>query len=515
MKKTFYLLLTLLIFSCSENENNNGVSSDFEVVVSSFSSTKAEINWSRSFDPEEETVLYSVYLEGNRLVKNTDLRSYSFKNLVESKNYKGRVVASDENGNKKDAPFLFTTRENLPPEEFEVISITKGNISLDISWTKAIDPEEGNIVYELFINNELITNSHLSENYLFQGLKVDTNYEIKINAKDEAGNISTLISNTETLDGVYNRDIDFSTQDSLIEFGEKGYIEINGDLEIEGSSIYDLSPIGDIKKVRGHFTIRSTRSLATLAGLKVEHIGKSLTVFNNDSLTNLEGLANLVDVFGGVSIDQNSNLKDISNINKLIKIGNDLSIDNNINLLSITGFDNLESANTISIKSNWLLNKVNCFRNLKKLTGSFIINENNLIDNISSLDKLETIEGGLIISNTLIEQLNIFPSLTLINYSLNISANENLENIEGLTSLKIIKYSSLKIIGNLKLKSLKGLDNLEEIGYTISISGNAVLSNFCALQNVMQTFVPASIPDIAGNLFNPSLSDIANGNCEN
>ena len=514
MKKILYLLLVLIIFSCSENENINGTPSDFEVVVSSFSSVKAEINWSQSFDPEEETVLYSVYLEGKKFVGNTDLRSYSFTDLMESKNYEGKVVASDENGNKTIATFSFNTTENLPPNKFEIISITKGNISLDVSWTKAIDPEESNIVYELFINDELITNSHSSEEYLFQDLKVDTNYEIKINAKDGVGNISTLISNTKTLDGIYNGDVDFSTQNNLIEFGDKGYIEINGDLEIEGSSINDLSPIKNIKKVRGHLTIRSTNVLTTLAGLGIEHIGKSLIVFNNYSLINLTGLNNLTEVLGGINIDQNSNLKDISNINKLVIIGNNLSIDNNINLLNITGFNSLESANTISIDSNWLLTTINSFRNLKKLTGSFIIKKNSLIDNISSLDKLETIEGGLIITDTLIEQLNIFPSLRLINYSLNVSINKNLKNIEGLISLKTIKYSSLDIIGNPKLKSLKGLENLEKIGNTISISGNTILSDFCALQNVMQTFVPASIYDIAGNLFNPTLSDIANGNCK-
>jgi hypothetical protein len=520
MKKTLYLLILLILLSCSQNEDNenNGTPSDFEVLVSSSSSTNVEINWSESFDPESKTVLYSVYLEGQEYASNLTLRSFNFDDLIFSTNYRGEIIASDPNGNKTIASFSFTTTENLPPNNFELISVESSNISLEVTWTEAIDPEGKEVVYELYINNQLKVSNLREKNYIFEELDAAITYSIKINAKDETGNITSIVFDKQTLDGIYHGDLSFRTQDSINSFGELGYIEITGNLEMDGLAVFadinDLSPINKVKKVRGYIIINFMNSLTSLSGLGIEHVGLGIRISRNDNLTNLNGLNNLVEVFGGLEIIQNYKLLNISGINNLITIGNSLSINNNINLTDINGFNSLTSADRIKIHSNRSLTRMNAFNNLTELSEDLSIYDNTALAIMDSFTKIETV-NTILIKNTLIENLDILSSLSLVNGTLDIGQNLYLNDILGLSSLKVIKYGSLSIGGNPLLTNLSGLDNLDQIGYSVYISGNISLSNFCALQNVMQNFNPASLPSLYGNLFNPSLTDIANGNCSN
>jgi hypothetical protein len=67
------------------------------------------------------------------------------------------------------------------------------------------------------------------------------------------------------------------------------------------------------------------------------------------------------------------------------------------------------------------------------------------------------------------------------------------------------------ITNNQALKDINGLENLTT-GYFLRIIDNPSLLDFCGLQNPSFDF---QFIEISGNAFNPTLSEITNGNCSN
>lgn len=507
--------------SCSdtnENDDSDGPPSEFEATVNTTSYNLTNITWSESFDPEGETIKYAIFLQDEEYASNLTIREYNFSDLLISTFYQGYVIASDPNNNQEIAEFSFTTSENLPPSDFEVSSVNATNISLNINWTDATDPEGENVTYDLYIDNQLIVSNHTVPFYEFTNLSAANVYSIKIEAKDESGNITSIIFDEETLDGVYHGDVSMLTQAGVDSFGALGYIEINGNLEMDAlavnTDIVDLSPLNTLKTVRGYFTINFIDTLTSLSGLGIEHVGQSFRITRNNSLLNLNGLENLVEVMGTFQIDQNGNLLEVSGINNLITIGEYLSINNNINLITVSGFNSLNSVDTLWLRANWSLTQINAFSSVTELIGDLNIQDNTSLTSIIGLSNIESI-GRVFIENTLISNLDTLSSLTMVEGDLSIQNNASLNSISGLSELTVITYGNLSFFNNTSLSSLNGLENITAVGNTVNFVGNSNLSDFCALQNFMQTFSPGSVPLIYNNLFNPTITDIANGNCSN
>lgn len=494
MRKIIQLTFVFLLFNCSsDNDSNissNGSPSDFEVYVDSNISNNVQISWSESFDPENEEVKYSVYLENNLQANNLIDRTYSFYNLEQETTYNGEINAYDPNGNSTSRHFSFTTLGNLPPTDFEVISITPHNITTDIVWQESIDPEGGNVLYDVYINNQLVDTDLSNRYYSFQNLTISTIYQAKIVAKDIQGSINTLEFEFETNDGIYQGDLSLSTQNGIENFGALGYAEINGNLELSGfivnSNITDLSPLESIKIVRGYFDINFLNDLETLSGLGIEHVGYSFRIRQNHSLLDLNGLENLTEVLGAFEIEQNTHLQSISGINNLHTIGTLLRIKNNVYLLSISGFNSLSDVDTIMIDANWSLVEINAFSNVTVLIGDLNIHDNTSLEILTGLNNITSV-NRVYIQNTLIANLNSLSSLQVVNVELNINDNDMLENILGLSSLQEITYNDISVGGNEILTSLEGLHNLTQVGGLIKITYNPNLVDFCAIENLVIT----------------------------
>lgn len=507
-----------IAFGCSKNEsdNTNKAPSDFEVNVDSKIYNNVELTWSESFDPEEEEVFYSVYIEGDLIESDLSVRTYNLINLNPLKSYTGRVVAYDINGNKTSKMFTFTTSGNLPPTSFEITSITPDNVSAYVSWTNSVDPEEGEVVYSLYLNEELIISEYNFESFKFEGLSVNTVYKGKIIAVDPEGNETVLNFELITADGIYHGDLSFVSQRSVDDFGAKGYIEVTGNLEITGfvanSDINDLSSLRTIKKVQGYFTVFFCDELTNLDGLELEYIGKSLRIKNNRKLRNISGLGSLKEVLGDLDIIQNTLLTNIEGLNNLEIIGAVLRIQNNVALTQVKGFERLISTNYILINANWPLNEISGFNSLQEIDGDLSVKDNPVIDIISGFEKLNKV-GRLYIEDTLITNIDILSSVKIVNGELSISSNKELTNIQGLSSLIEIVHGNLNIGTNVKITTLDGLQNLDSIGGTLYITNNTMLSDFCALQNAMQDFSPSFRESIINNAYNPSITQIANGEC--
>src|SRR5690606_24631869 len=77
-------------------------------------------------------------------------------------------------------------------------------------------------------------------------------------------------------------------------------------------------------------------------------VGGYLSIYNNLSLTNLDGLSNLTSVGGYLRIYNNSNLTDLDGLSNLTSIGGYLRIDSNSSLTDISGLQNIDPASILS-----------------------------------------------------------------------------------------------------------------------------------------------------------------------
>ncbi|WP_179336895.1 hypothetical protein [Winogradskyella ludwigii] len=94
--------LMLLVFNCSSDddqskENNNP--STFVLTEGMATSIGIPFNWTTSIDPDNDTVIYAVYLNNNLLVEDLNALTYVIEyNLFLSGENTILVIASDGNG---------------------------------------------------------------------------------------------------------------------------------------------------------------------------------------------------------------------------------------------------------------------------------------------------------------------------------------------------------------------------------------------------------------------------------
>lgn len=163
--------------------------------------------------------------------------------------------------------------------------------------------------------------------------------------------------------------------------------------------------------------------------------------------------------------------------------------------------------------------------NYTHITGYVIIfqaygtNENYPINDLSPLQSIRHIGKELDIkSNPELSSLQGLNSLESVGKELTIYQNPELLNLQGLNSLESV--GRLMIYQNPDLRSLSGLDNLTQItgnGTFVSetyslIRNNPKLRDLCPIRTAV-----SNSPDIQfiidANLFNPTTTDIIQGNC--
>lgn len=94
---------------------------------------------------------------------------------------------------------------------------------------------------------------------------------------------------------------------------------------------------------------------------------------------------------------------------------------------------------------------------------------------------------------------------------------DNVTSLAPLTTLRNVEGDIL--IQDTSLETLNGLENLISITGDLSIISNSNqgqpiqnITDFCALQNLFSNGNFNTV-DISGNVFNPTVQDIINGNC--
>lgn len=221
-------------------------------------------------------------------------------------------------------------------------------------------------------------------------------------------------------------------------------------------------------------------SLVGLESLKI--INGTIKIFNNPHLINLQGLNNL-EVAPALEILNNNALVSLEGLDSLKAVGG-LYIKNNASLTTLQGIGPVKEVDIFHIAYNASLQNLNGLESIETLTTGLGIRECWALSSISGLSGLKTVSG------------------LSISYSPLLTSIEPLENMINVNTVTI-EYTGII--------SLKGLQNITE-PHILAFYHNAALHDFCDIENVLH---PNLDLWISYNMYNPTVTDIEEGNCSN
>jgi hypothetical protein len=279
--------------------------------------------------------------------------------------------------------------------------------------------------------------------------------------------VALLAINIAMAQGCLPDSITFTTQEQIDNFQTDypGCTEIEGNVQINGNNIVNLSGLNVLTSIGGNLYIGSEDG-------------------GNQNLTSLTGLENLTSIGGYFSVVDCSSLTNLTGLNNLTSIeGGWLEIRGNSILENLVGLENLTSEVGLDINFNWRLTSLNGLNNLTSLQF-LILYHNASLENLEGLNNVASVEGMVEINwNDSLTSLSGLNNLISIGDGLSIWTNFSLENITSLENLTSIG-GGLSISGNSLLTSLTGLDNIEPASISgIGIFQNSSLSS-CDVQSI-------------------------------
>lgn len=550
-KLKLFFILAIVLLNCSKAaEPSNLPPGSFEIEVSDVLGASAKLVWTASIDPEESTVFYDIYLQGEKIADNITQLSFDLNSLEEGVAYLGKIVASDPEGNETTVPFNFETSINQPPTAFSVTVRTRNPLFSRVDWTESTDPEGEIIVYNVYLKGDLVAENVNSLYHFFADLKGLTSYSGYIEAIDPGG--KTFKSNFSFITElkVYDRDLRLENQDQVEAFGKSCYNKIEGNLIIGSTNtnltdVSNLSSLITMQTVQGDIYIQNTicKSLNGLESITDTTYYAKLTIDNNDELLslqglegitsmheiyiagnkkllNFEGLNNLTTVTNYMSFPYNESLESIEGLRELSVI-KDLDIGNNDALANLKGLEKIENITTLAISGNDNLQSLEGLNNLVSCT-SLSIADNNPLPNLKGLYSLKTVNGLYISGNPQLSNLTGLENLTKVTRAITVQHNDNLETLQGINNVVFnggTSYGySLGLHNNGRITNLDALSNytFSDQKGSFSVSSNPELVDFCGLTQLTKELDITQINEnviFRWNKFNPSYNDMLIGNC--
>jgi len=302
---------------------------------------------------------------------------------------------------------------------------------------------------------------------------------------------STVIAQPCLPDGIV-----FSSQAEIDNFqtNHPDCTEIEGDVEINGDNITNLTGLSMVTSIGGDLRINDNDALTNLTGLdNLTSIGGELKIQANDTLTSLTGLDNLTSIGGVLAILWNDTLTTLTALENLTSIGG-LAIWNSNALTSLAGLEGLTSiGGRFYFVGNDAITNLVGLDNVTSIGGELFIHSNDTLTNLTGLDNLSFINGNLelgvynasaggIFGNPSLTSLAALSNLDSIAGGLAIYADTSLLDLTGLDGLTSLVF--LTVHGNNALTSLTGLEGLTSIGGRLSFDNNDALTNLTGLDNL-------------------------------
>ncbi len=233
-------------------------------------------------------------------------------------------------------------------------------------------------------------------------------------------------------------------------------------------------------------------------------------VINGNSITHLDGLAQIDSIGGSLSIYFCDTLSELKGLEQLRFVGEALNIYGNKNLQSLEALDSLQQVESLQVSNCPALANLNGLGRISTLKGNLDISDNGGLKNLSGLTSLRSVEHALIIEhNIAMTSLRGLDSLTYNGYLFKIFYNPALVELTGLdhsitiaremvidanfalTSLQhLSQVNGIKMLtlgGNKALSNLQGLEHIQTLPLGLSIVENNTLSDLYGLQNLHST----------------------------
>ena len=315
--------------------------------------------------------------------------------------------------------------------------------------------------------------------------------------------------------------ITFSTQQQIDDFATNypGCTEILGHVKIQearSGEITDLSGLAQVTQIESYLLIGNNDALTSLSGLdNIITVGGYLSI-QYTKLTSLDGLDNLETIGQYLQIVHNTDIININSLGKLNAIGSNLQIHSNFSLVNLSG---LESLTTIpsycSIANHTNMTSLEGLDNITSIGGYFYLFSNVALADLSALNKLTSISGYLHIGvNLALTDLSGLDNLSSVGGFLKINGNSALVNLRPLNSLTSIG-GALEIDNNDALIDLDGIDNILKTGISNLILTNSFSLATCEIANLCDYLKDGGTATISNNADGcNSLTQVKDDNCD-
>ncbi len=163
------------------------------LTVTNLKAASLTLKWAAATDGTGGIAGYDIY-SNDMLVGSTTKLSYAFVGLTPLMSYRFAVAARDHEGrvSPESAPLVVTTVADVikPSVPKNLSADAVANDSFTLMWTASTD-NVGVIGYDVLKNNVVI-GATVDPFYKLVGLSALTNYQMRVKAKDAAGNVSGL-----------------------------------------------------------------------------------------------------------------------------------------------------------------------------------------------------------------------------------------------------------------------------------------------------------------------------------
>lgn len=340
--------------------------------------------------------------------------------------------------------------------------------------------------------------------------------------------------NLQSLDGLGRltrvERLSISSNDALTNLnGLTNLNQVDGSIILTGNeNLEDVEVLNDISGRVATFVFNGNPLLDNVDFMaSITEVQGNLILKNSPMLTDISGLNGIQSVGGFLEIN-NTGLTEIDNLNSISSIGQYLVIRDNQNLETLTGLSGLEMVDeSLEIIDNNALISFDAFANLefvgeritRNADGSILfttglsVARNDQLEILDGFENLREVEGRFGFNGEALRDVIGFENLQTVGGRFSFSFVNQLTEITGFGSLTSIG-GTLNIQQNQQIQNLNFLSSLQSIGEDISIFINGELTDFCGLQVVAQSGFSGEV-SINSNAFNPTLEEIASGNCSN
>ncbi|MCL1078361.1 hypothetical protein D5R81_08800 [Parashewanella spongiae] len=208
------------------------------------------------------------------------------------------------------------------------------------------------------------------------------------------------------------------------------------------------------------------------------------TYINGDDIENIDGLTNIKEVWGNLSIGYNSKIKSIEGLSNLEIVFGDLIVRQNPVLETIEGFNRIHTVGgNLEICNNPMLESVSGFSDLEEIERGVRVHDNKSLLALPLTNKLEKLGESIeIISNEKIENIDGLAGIRIAHADVKIQNNGQLSNIDGLSGLAFVE-GELSLINDEALNNLDGMKRLSYVDGSLNIT-NSKLTSLKGLSNI-------------------------------